>query len=630
MLKASASGTVLLRLIHTTRRSAPHLCFRRVRRISRSSPPSTIHVALTTHRPRVFQHVAPDVPTPILVLRHTPQHRCARRDGTTKDPSMKRGVAKEENLCEEREVSTSLVPLPANLSCKEGYATVDTNPAHPGQEGRQKESQLRRESSQEKRISKESHQLSHLYTRPAIEELSVLELRAIIEDTDSDVMGEAWEAFQRLLVLELEYGPHIYSRKMRRPKFFNIKLLEGYAQRLIQHRKHVGRRTRDGFLRLLSVLARLRRERARKGNIPFLKTQEWTALIHLAGTGLKNASLEAYNASLDVFNDMMRCHAEVVERGDHDLAKLVGPNIVTYTTLLNIAYATRHHSAIKHAIELLNASTKDHNRITFLCSMRHRYMQEGMSGARSILLEMENRSLNIEIDAVNAVINCASMAGQISVVRSIYQALRENLATMIAEENNPHKVLNDLSASDSTPNITTVGVAGIRFPRTLVPDEITYNLVVQAFAYHGYINSALEVFTDMLSTERLPPHSGFFQPSYVVFRAFFLGFSKHGTLTRKSYPPSQKLSTKETGWSWENLEIILSEFFKLSHNEVPHRLNERVVWWIMGSVRKTTKDKQKIRDIWQKLNSRFSISKSGRLMALHKKYGSKYGCTDDS
>lgn len=627
MLKASASGTVLLRLVHTNRRNALlHPCCPHVRRSNHSSSSrSIIHATPPSQQTQILRRAAPDVMTSLQNPENTPSYLyMGQNNNRSGNPPEIRNTEKEESPYEQPKVLNPHIPRLGGESLRKVDVDGVVESVESGHAGPEEklESMLLLERTVQRSLLEGSYLKKPGHVNFDWENLSTKKLRDIMSNRNSDVMEEAWEAYQRLALLELEYVPDPTSGGGP-PKFFNLRSLDHYAQHLIQHRKRTGRRSREGFLRLLSVLARLRRERGRNGYKPYLTTQEWSALIHNAGTGTKTIPLEAYYASVDVFNDMMRCHAEAIEQGDHDLAELTGPNIVTYTTLLNIAYLTRRQSAINHAKELLKSSTKDYNRITFLCSMRHRFRQEGLIGSRSVFLDLERHGMEVDIDAVNAYLYCAALGRQLSIVKSIYNALRENLFAIIDKEdvscNSEHTPSEADADSKEESTITKISVGGIKFPSTLVPDETTYNFVAQTFAYHGDFNTALEVFTDMLTTERRPPDYGYFQPSYIVFRAMFLGFAKFGTGHRKMSPESQKATAKERSWTWENLEIVLAEFFNA---EAPsYRLNERVAWWIMESVRKTTNDEQKLCEIWRKLNSRFRIGKIGRMEILDKKYG---------
>ncbi|EJD01479.1 uncharacterized protein FOMMEDRAFT_169591 [Fomitiporia mediterranea MF3/22] len=468
-----------------------------------------------------------------------------------------------------------------------------------------------------------------------IEDLSVPELRALIFHKGTDLMQVAWDAYQRLVSIEMDENI-LRERSDNKDTdthddpLTTVRLLATLANRLIAERKNHRKNSREIFLRLLSVYARLRRERGQAEGVPYLMTAEWNALIHCAGTGLRGRlSLEAYNAALDVHDDMLRGVGDAKLAGYETLVKEVEPDIYTYTTLLNIALRSEHQPAIDHAMKLLEDSKKEPTRITHLCMMRYRYRLEGLSGARAVLAQLHPEEIGS--DGITAYLTCAGNEGDLNVIEKIYNALRRNIQE--PEHNNGTsstiQVQDDASnASESSDDVDKyVSVEGIRFPRTLGPSEAVYNYVIQIFAYHGRLLEALQIFTEMLETRHPSPSSssspdkgGFFQPNYAVFRALFLGFARHSHMVEKRRVLAKRLiEGQTTEWTWDRFCVLLDTFLGLGETITP---SERMVFWIMIAVKRLTGDEQLLRQTWHKLTSRWHIRKGGRLKVLDLKYGS--------
>ncbi|KAL5530033.1 hypothetical protein ACEPAF_6290 [Sanghuangporus sanghuang] len=478
-----------------------------------------------------------------------------------------------------------------------------------------------------------------------VEDLSAEQLQAIILDKKSDLMGLAWDAYHRLISLDAEFHYHTHSDGQQGAVSTNLispALLITLAKRLIAQRKHHHKNSREIFLRLISVYARLRKERARGGGVPYLRTPEWNCLIHFAGTGLRGkVSLGAYNASLDVYEDMLRGVEDARSAGRDPLLKEIEPDIYTYTSLLNIALRTEHQPAIEHAMKLLRESGKESTRITHLCMIRYRYRYGGLVGVRALLSSLKPE--DIGADGVTAYMACAGNDGYLDIVQNVYNALRRNVEAHEDGTYGPLAISSQHSeGSDSfeTPAVNDGNsytdtekymlVEGIRLPRSLVPSASIYNYTIQIFAYYGRLLDALKVFMDMLATrqQRSRGTAKFFQPNYAVFRGLFLGFARHGCRTNSK---SSSLSTSTTSmtplteisqipeWNWDRFSVILDAF--IEHSDSIRPPSERMVYWIMTAVRRMTGDERLMRDVWRRLNERWYIRKGGRLKALDLKYG---------
>lgn len=451
------------------------------------------------------------------------------------------------------------------------------------------------------------------------EEREVRRLRGIVLNTKND-MDETWNAYQQLLAIEADQGG-FHEEKLNKStydRFLGIFLLKVLSRRLIAERKANRKNSRESFLRLLSVYARLRRERERVNGVPFLRTPEWNALIHFAGTGLRGkSSLEAYNAALDVFDDMLRGVNEAKSAGAVSLLQYIEPDIITHSTLLDIALRSEHQPAIDHATKQLNASTFKPTRVTRLSTLRQCYRQDGLAGVREALSVLDPE--DVGEDGITSFLNCAGIDGDLAAIRNIYSALREHFrknddgtfSPLRSSQRRKTREARLKTGRDRNFHL----VEGIKFPRSLIPSEGIYHVVIQHFAYHGYLSDALRVFTEMLVTHRRPPQQGFFQPTYPILRAMFLGFARHGSKLNAS---KHDLVQQQIEWSWEHFQVFLDALLDSYETMQP---SERMVFWIMKTMQRMGGDKQLLQEVWEKLNDRWNIRKGGRLKDLDIRYG---------
>ena len=125
-------------------------------------------------------------------------------------------------------------------------------------------------------------------------------------------------------------------------------------------------------------------------------------------------------------------------------------------------------------------------------------------------------------------------------------------------------------------------------------------------AYHGHFSSSIDVFMDMLSftnLERGAPveetptgiHERVsYRPSLAVFRAIFLGFSRHAK-------QDQHLSD----WNMDSLSHIFDLFLELPSYSNP---NHNTIYFIMLAFDKASgRDIKILRDAWMRIDRRFGI-----------------------
>jgi pentatricopeptide repeat protein len=403
---------------------------------------------------------------------------------------------------------------------------------------------------------------------------------------------EAWEAYRALLS-----SANLADSNLRIP----------YAH--LHHLAHLlassKPRTRTLFLRLLSVLSYIHKA----GGDPHL--WEWNALIDCAGKGWRKARPEDFTNALDIFNDMV---ARKSNKGDTLRGADVEPDIVTYTTLLNIASRTLSPSSLQHATSLLKSSRLPPNRITHLSLLKYFTETRQLSGIRTTLSKMKEQGLEIGLDGVNSVLWAFAYNNQMDVASTIYRVLR-------------HSVLPELFRGDNDINAAIqylADVQGLLIPTNMIPNKVTYTIMIQTYAYHGDLIRSLQVFMDMLSSqnmESLPsrerPQN--YVPTVAAFRTIFLGFTRHGK------PPSSKRSTlqPESAWTLENLYALFKAFLQLPSDV---RVSERVIYWILIAFGKTSGyDARKLRNVWAKLEARFGGGWGGRLERFRQKIAVREG-----
>jgi len=100
-----------------------------------------------------------------------------------------------------------------------------------------------------------------------------------------------------------------------------------------------------------------------------------------------------------------------------------------------------------------------------------------------------------------------------------------------------------------------------------------------------------------------------YQPSLAVFRAIFLGFSRHAT-------------KDDSDWNMDNLSQMFDMFLKLPSDSNP---NDNTIYFIMLAFDKASGHDIKIlRDVWMSIHRRFgfvlhkahSVSRLARLQRL--------------
>lgn len=397
----------------------------------------------------------------------------------------------------------------------------------------------------------------------------------------------AWRAYSGLVALN---GPSIPMPHMHR-----------LARVLSSNRP----KTRKQFTRLLSVLSAIQKAGGK------IHLHEWNALIDHAGKGLRKTKPEEFRRALDIFTDMVSgrapgstMHGNEEEDDGFHRGPIV-PDIYTYSTLINIAARTLHGPSVHQASSLLQASGLPPNRITHLSLLRYFTKTKHMSGIRATLLKMRQQGHELGLDGLNACIWAYSHNERSDMVMKIYRLLRHNV-TPESGNGDLEDVIRELKE-----------VEFITIPGDVVANEVTFTIVIQTLAYQGNLLATLSVFADMLSSKNVEwgaplvrdedggwkPTS--YSPTLPVFRAIFLGFSRHVVSPEEeaSFRLQSSATTRQPRWSLENLQDLFGTFLMLPDRVRP---NQSIVYWILDAFDKASgHDADLLRQVWVEMETRF-------------------------
>ena len=419
----------------------------------------------------------------------------------------------------------------------------------------------------------------------------------------SQSVTEVWEAYSNLL-----YSPDDAAIGEPRVPFVHMHRL---CRILARHRP----KTRKQFLRLLSVLTAIKEAGGE------IKLHEWNALIDGAGKGWRRTSINDFRTSLGIYQDMITGRvpgkSSARDQGDENELRTspVIPDIYTYTTLISLASRTLHANAFSYATSLLASSGLAPNRITHLSLLTYFTFTKQLSGVRSTLLKMQEQKLELGLDGVNACLWSYGHNGRVDLVMMVYRLLRHNVSPEIyVGEDDVASVARRLRVEEH-----------IVIPPDMKPNEVTFTTVIQILAHHGNLSATLSIFMDMLSSQNLemgaplvPDANGIlkptpYSPTLPVFRAIFLGFSRHGVCLMKdgTAPPRFRTANPlgQPAWSLANLQALFDTFLILPDHIVVSR---SMIYWIMVAFEKTSgNDVTLLRQIWKQLETRFKRPRYG-------------------
>ncbi|KAF9782621.1 hypothetical protein BJ322DRAFT_1126260 [Thelephora terrestris] len=438
----------------------------------------------------------------------------------------------------------------------------------------------------------------------------------VIGETQS--FSEAWDAYRAFSSHPLAEDPTLNTYPSR------------HLHRLVSLLATIKPRTRKVYLSLVSIISTLRAS----GHLIY--TWEWNFLVDASAKGWRKTRFEDYKTSLRVFNDMLAYQREVREsnsqpytdhnvRADsHDEGQIphnnLAPDIYSYTTLISHAARTLSPQALDHARSILNSAGIVPNRVTLLAQLRLHTYHNQMYGVRRTIAEIRDRGFTLDIYGVNSIIWAFARNAHMEVAEAIYRVLRNNIDGYEPEDSAFDGADEGIDSTvrflDETENIL--------IPPSMVPDRITYTILIQSYSYHGDLARSLQFFADMLySPDPLMTWRGNvgagarFQPVMQIFRALFLGFYHHavGPSGPDAHPcgDSNPQGSREQGleWNLDNLNVIFKEFLELPADRRPEN---RVVYWLVMAFEKCSGgDYCRMKEVWAALESKWGDQWGSRL-----------------
>ncbi|PPQ79558.1 hypothetical protein CVT25_003440 [Psilocybe cyanescens] len=405
----------------------------------------------------------------------------------------------------------------------------------------------------------------------------------------TDSVNTAWASYT-YLIDTISSHPIIYSRLKRIPY--------SHLHRFVRLLAHNRPRTHIQYLRLLSVMTYI----VHVGGT--LKQPEWNALIDHIGAGRRTTVAEDMERALAAFRSMST--GRLPGSSDFEMFETLPaqssfePDVYTMTILLSLAARAHDPATLKQISNAMVQTGIVPNRITHLSLLRYFTEKKDLSGVRRTLQKMRQSGLELGVDGLNACIWAYGNNGRLDVSLMIYRALRHNT---FSEK--------DRALDDVHPTLAALQEEHIFVGDGMIPNEISYTALIQVMAYHGQFVPTIKIFIDMLSTENLeygapvePSESGTpkplpYAPTIAVFRAVFLGFSKHGI------SPSLVRDPDELDWTLKNLLEIFDRFLALPSNTT---LTHSVLYIIITAFVQTSGgDMDVIRQAWLALDERFGI-----------------------
>ena len=445
-----------------------------------------------------------------------------------------------------------------------------------------------------------------------------------------DVMGttqsfnEAWDAYRAFSSHPLAEDPSLNKYPSR------------HLHRLISLLATIRPRTRKVFLSLASIMSTLRTS----GHLIY--TWEWNLLMDASAKGWRKTRFEDYKTSLRVFNDMLAYQKEVLKSNDlqhvdrnvrsssHDdgsnpLHNDFVPDVYSYTTLISHAARTLSPQALEHARSLLDSTGIIPNRVTLLAQLHLHTNHNQMFGVRRIIAEIRDRGFSLDIYGVNSIIWAFARNEHMEVAEAIYQVLRNNIDTDVPDDG----ILDGVDEGIAATAKFLDEVENIVVPPTMVPDRVTYTILIQSYAYQGDLTRALLVFAKMLSSlDRVAIWRGKagtgarFPPVMQVFRAIFLGFYRHGVdpsrpiAHRRGHCRSRGGHEPGLDWDLDNLYAIYKEFLELPASRKPE---DRVLYWLIMAFEKCSGgDYWRMREVWTTLEGRWGDQWGSRLRRVRR------------
>ena len=358
-------------------------------------------------------------------------------------------------------------------------------------------------------------------------------------------------------------------------------------------------KTHRQFLRLLSVLTYIKHCGGQ------IHQHQWNALVDHAGKGWRKTSAGDVSNAMSVFNNMLAgrlpgateyalLHQELID------GPPMRPDIYTMTSLLTVAARAGDATSLRNISTLMANVGLKPNRITHLALLRYFTLKQNLGGVRSTLQRMMRYDLELGLDGLNACIWAYGRCNRLDIVLMIFRLLRHN---KIPEEYQGEGDVRDIVAQ--------LAEEFIFVEPDIIPNEITFTTVIQTMSFHGHFRATIDVFIDMLTIDNeeqgaplqftdsgdLQPAP--YNPTMAVYRAIFLGFSKHAV------PPYRVIDESEPNWTLDNLNDIFERFLALPKDANP---THSVLYIILTAYDKATDgDLDVMRRVWEDLDERFGI-----------------------
>ena len=404
----------------------------------------------------------------------------------------------------------------------------------------------------------------------------------VMATTDSVKRG--WNSY--VFLVDFISGSPVVQRHIQHIPFA---LLHRMVRLLSRNRPQ----TRRQFLQLLAILTYINYWGGK------LKQHEWNALVVHAGSGWRKTRLWNIRKAIKVFNDMrvgrLPGSSDFLPPDREFLdGPPVEPDIYTYTSLLAIASRTVNNRHVHKISFMMNKAGLPPNRITHLSLMRYFTLKGDLDGIRATLMKMRQQGLELGLDGLNSCLWAYGRNARPDYVMMIYRILRHN----VLPETDTQEDINHI--------IEQLGEEYIFVEPEMQPNEVTLTIIIQVMAYHGHFSSTLNVFMDMLSFNNVEKGAPLekssagvyeptsYKPSLAVFRAIFLGFSRHAKHTQDG-----------SDWNMDNLSHMFDLFLELPSDS---NLTHNTIYFVMLAFDKASgRDNKKLRCVWERMDRRFGI-----------------------
>ncbi|KAI0693796.1 hypothetical protein BC835DRAFT_1275429 [Cytidiella melzeri] len=385
-----------------------------------------------------------------------------------------------------------------------------------------------------------------------------------------------------------------------------------YLHRLVRLVVGARPRIRAHFECLLEILARIHET---GGTV---ESWEWNVLLDAAGKGLRKTTVSQFKDVLLVYDDLLcrrppgaSLRATIRPPSSETTETVDGrpkpkPDQVTMATLLHLASRTRDNRVFGHAISMLHASGIRPNRDIYLTLMERHSSLGNLQALRAVIIEMKRRNIELGLEGLTLYMWALARLENLDLAQKIYTALRGNTMSRWTEE-----------VKKSRKYLASIN---LDVPTNLLPDEVTYTAMIQAYAYHGDFHKCVRTFVEMVKA-LTPPSNGETPTTIAVevvlpaYRAMFLGFYHHSQTDLPTNSPlvrySQSMVRSSQGWTLSACQTVFDDWLRLPHKTKP---NLNTLYWILKSFDTLTGgDSEYLRGVVERLETRFDAEWGGRL-----------------